>query len=109
MNLTLDVYKIILENILLTELLRYFIKENLKKISIPYGYSHIGGLYLLKNNIFYHCSDFYNEDTGHPICRNIDDLNIDSSLLNNHGYLKFGEDNLSKCQKDKKMRKIGFE
>ena len=108
-NLVLDNYKMISGDILLTEIIRYFIKENLKKISIPYGYSHIGGLYLLKNNIFYHCSDFYNEDTGHPICRNIDALNIDFSTLNNHGYLKFGDDNLSKCQKDKKIRIIGFE
>jgi hypothetical protein len=47
----------------------------------PYGYCHIGGLYYLIDDKFYQCSDFYNEDTGHPICNNWEYDNI-SSIIN---------------------------
>ena len=69
---------------------------------ISYGASHIGGLYFLKNEIFYHCKDFYNSKTGHPICRNID-FYLEDSLLKSHGYLNFGEEIISKCQKNRRL------
>ena len=79
----------------------YFLINNLG--FTDFGYCHIGGLYLLKDKIFYHCSDFYNEETGHPICRNIDPRDIKQKLkiIEYHGYLNLGEDVMSKCQKDK--------
>ena len=68
------------------------------------GYCHIGGLYVLKDNKFYHCADFYNEETNHPICKNYEIDSIEDVDLNNHGYLKYGESFVNKCQKDKKFK-----
>ena len=76
----------------------------IKKFNLAdFGYCHIGGLYLLKDKKFYHCFDFYNEETGHPICRNIDlsDIKQKDKILEYHGYLDLGEDVMKKCQKDK--------
>ena len=71
----------------------------------PYGYCHIGGLYILIDDKFYQCNDFYNQQTGHPICDNwefetIYDL---KNILDNHSYLRLGENLVGKCQKDKKF------
>ena len=68
------------------------------------GYCHIGGLYVLKDNKFYHCADFYNEETNHPICKNYEIDSIEDVDLKNHGYLKYGESFVNKCQKDKKFK-----
>ena len=69
----------------------------------PYGYCHIGGLYLLTDDTFYECSDFYNEETGHPICNNweYDTIYDIKNIFDNHGYIKFGDSLLGKCQKGK--------
>ena len=69
----------------------------------PYGYCHIGGLYLLADDIFYECSDFYNEETRHPICNNweYDTIYDIKNIFDSHGYIKFGESLLGKCQKGK--------
>ena len=75
---------------------------------MPKEYCHIGGLYILIDNIFYECKDFYNEDTGHPICRNweydnVYEIDNPIDILNKHGYLREGEGLLNKCQ-NKKFR-----
>ena len=75
---------------------------------MPKEYCHIGGLYILIDNIFYECKDFYNEDTGHPICRNweydnVYEIDNPIDILNKHGYLREGEGILNKCQ-NKKFR-----
>ena len=69
----------------------------------PHDYCHIGGLYYLIDDKFYQCSDFYNEETGHPICNNWEYENIYDikNIFDNHGYLKFGEELIGKCQKGK--------
>ena len=71
----------------------------------PHGYCHIGGLYLLIDNKFYQCEDFYNDQTGHPICDNWEYEAIFDfkNMLDNHSYLRFGENLMGKCQKDKKF------
>ena len=69
----------------------------------PHGYCHIGGLYFLNNDKFYQCADFYNEETGHPICNNweYDSIYDIKDILDSHGYLNFGEGLIKKCQKGK--------
>ena len=58
---------------------------------LPYGYCHIGGLYLMnrKSDKFYHCKDFYNEDTSSPFCNNNEiSLKLEQiRFLSNHHYL----------------------
>ena len=86
----------------------YFVFGILLKLNIfpfPSGYCHIGGLYLLIDDKFYQCNDFYNQQTNHPICDNwefetIYDL---KNILDNHSYLRLGESLIGKCQKDKKF------
>ena len=84
-----------------------YINDLIKKINPVYGYCHIGGLYLLMDNKFYHCADFFNEETNHPICKNYE-INsigdIGDYSIDNHGYLRYGEDVYKLCQKDKKGR-----
>lgn len=89
-----------------------YINDLIKKINPVYGYCHIGGLYLLMDNKFYHCADFFNEETNHPICKNYE-INsigdIGDYSIDNHGYLRYGEDVYKLCQKDKKFRfDIGY-
>ena len=69
----------------------------------PYGYCHVGGLYYLIDDKFYQCADFYNEETGHPICNNweYDNIYDIKNIFDSHGYLKFGEELTGKCQKGK--------
>ena len=100
------------ENFLIySNIVKILEKEFISKIDIKigFGYCHIGGLYVLNNNKFYQCSDFYNEETGHPICNNEYKNIIKKNgnleyILKNHGYLNIGEDLLSKCQKRKKFK-----
>jgi hypothetical protein len=75
-----------LDQILQTIVARYISEK------LPYDYCHIGGLYVMnkKSDKFYHCKDFYNEDTNSPFCKNFEiTLNIDSpnAFLTNHHYL----------------------
>lgn len=64
-------------------------------------YCHIGGLYILNEKTFYQCADLYNEENAHPICHNSDYNEVPRNflkVLDYHGYLKYGEDLLKKCQ-----------
>ena len=86
---------------ILQPLIKTIALKIISKINTTVGYCHIGGLYLLKDNRFYHCSDFYNEDTGHPICRN---LGLDKKIsfdFKYHNYLNVKDEILRKCQNDK--------
>jgi len=72
---------------------------------VQYDYCHIGGLYLLKDTTFYHCSDFYNEETGHPICRNLalSDIKQFDRIFEYHNYLNLADNIMNKCQKNKHL------
>ena len=87
-------------------------------------YTHIGGLYVLKtdndyddlnkdkniNYKLYHCKDFYDENTGHKICKNNDILYMIKDInMIYHNYLALHGDQsnmLSNCQKNKNLQII---
>ena len=57
----------------------------------------------------YHCTDFYNENTKHSICKNNDLINSLSQKdpLDYHSYIFVSKTGmLQNCQKDKKMEII---
>ena len=76
----------------------------------PYGYSHIGGLYVLneESNKFYHCKDFYNQDIKSPYCNNwgikFGHLHNIPQYLKNHHYLTMNQRPMERCQENKDIR-----
>ena len=101
--------------------------KDLEKITLNFfnkysHYSHIGGLYMIKDskpdkkyeNKIYHCADFFNNNTSHSICYN--NLfskafyNLDITL-ENHNYLILEKDNISTGCQNKELtwfpKKIG--
>lgn len=75
---------------------------------IPYGYCHIGGLYVIneKVNKIYHCKDIYNQEITSPICKNKDTsyLTLDTTL--NPVYFTGTQDPFERCQN--KFEKVLF-
>ena len=75
--------------------------EALSKI-IPYGYCHIGGLYVINkdSNRFYHCKDIFNEDVDSPYCKNQDAFGriLAINLLKNNNYLTDSINPIKGCQ-----------
>ena len=85
-NYVIGTLKYWLYQILQTIVARYISEK------LPYDYCHIGGLYVMnkKSDKFYHCKDFYNEDTSSPFCKNFEiTIKIDypNAFLTNHHYL----------------------
>ena len=85
-NYNIGTLKYWLYQILQTIVARYISEK------LPYDYCHIGGLYVMnkKSDKFYHCKDFYNEDTSSPFCKNFEiTIKIDypNAFLTNHHYL----------------------
>jgi len=91
------------------ELIKNFITEKLIPL-YPYGYCHIGGLYVLneESNKFYHCKDIYNEDIKSTICKNwgIELLKVHHipKYLSNHHYLTMDQRPMERCQESKDIR-----
>ena len=100
MKLVPKVFRIAREEDLVTRII--------SEIDNTYGYCHIGGLYLLKDSKFYQSSDFYDEDTGNPICRNLGFDDAFSFDIKNHGYLNVGKKVIEKYQEDKKFKIFKF-
>ena len=69
--------------------------NNEKKVNY---YCHIGGLYVLNDDIIYQCKDYYNEEINHPICEIKIKNGFSLNFLDNHGYLNFAEKLSSKCK-----------
>ena len=99
-------YKIIASRHLSLLIIGYALHDLLKDNS---HYSHTGGLYMIKDskpdnkyeNKIYHCVDFFNDNTGHSICKNHELKNINSP--ENHNYIILDKDDiLTGCQ-NKKM------
>jgi len=76
----------------------------------PYGYCHIGGLYVLneESNKFYHCKDIYNQDIKSPYCQNwgikFGKVHKIKQYLNNHHYLTMHQRPMERCQESKDIR-----
>mgnify|MGYP002625672995 FL=1 len=79
---------------------------------LPHDYCHIGGFYVLnqESNKFYHCVDFYNEETTNYYCKNweisiskIQTLWIPNSVKSQH-YLTTEQIPRERCQPNKKFR-----
>ena len=105
-----EFFKSILE--ILIDIASLNLEEAKLKYHLNQGYTHIGGLYIIDNNLnkIYRCKDFYNDNTNHFVCKN-KDITLDmlipfQVLLSNHGYTKINQDMLSGCQEGKKMKAI---
>ena len=69
---------------------------------IPYGYCHIGGLYVLNedSNKFYHCKDVYNEEITSPYCKNRDIQygHYDNLVKERNFYFTDRQNPMERCQ-----------
>ena len=79
--------------------------DGLSKI-IPYGYCHIGGLYVIneESNRFYHCKDIFNEEIDSPYCRNREAMArmlLLPNILKNNNYLTKSQKILERCTFEK--------
>ena len=68
-------------------------------------YYHTGGLYVLSENsdIFIHCADFFNEETGHDICKNNEIMSLSQIFSEDLGDVHdmYGDYIMNKCQYNK--------
>ena len=91
------------------QIIKHLINEKLIP-NYPYGYCHIGGLYVLneESNKFYHCKDIYNEDIKSPYCKSwgiaFGKVHNIPQYLNNHHYLTMNQRPMERCQEDKDIR-----
>lgn len=76
-------------------------------------YCHTGGLYVLSENsdLFIHCADFFNEETGHDICKNNEIMSLSQlSQLSfddiGNAHDKYGDYIMDKCQYNKNLEFI---
>ena len=69
---------------------------------IPFGYCHIGGLYVLNEEInkFYHCKDIYNENAvTSPYCKNRDlQYGKDGDIKEENFYFTDKQNPMERCQ-----------
>ena len=88
------------------EVFSFFLKR-IFEVAFPFGYCHIGGLYMIDENrkTFNHCIDFFNKKTNHYLCDNFAELNdnydqmLPDMLLNNRQYFTEKQDIVEKCNK----------
>lgn len=68
---------------------------------ISYGYCHIGGLYVLNEDInkFYHCRDNYNEDISSHYCKNRDFQYLNDHVIKEENfYFTYKQNPIERCQ-----------
>ena len=89
------------------QMFEFLIKYKLKNLV----HTHIGGLYIIDDNKkkIYLCSDFYNENTEHFICKN-NDLNVLTLFkdLVYHNYFIDSQNMLNQCQENKDLHFFVF-
>ena len=87
---------------------KYTIQKLINKI--PFGYCHIGGLYVLNDekNKFYHCKDVFNENIISPLCKNWEvkfgHLHDLPRYFNNHNYFTSRQRPMDRCQENKILK-----
>ena len=84
----------------LTENILTEITDQLSSL-IPYGYCHIGGQYVVNEDInkFYHCKDNYNEDISSRYCKNRDlQYGKDNDIKEENFYFTYRQNPMERCQ-----------
>lgn len=94
------------------KILEFLKEQTIQKIidGIPFGYCHIGGLYVLneEKNKFFHCKDFFNDNIMSPFCKNWEvkfgHLHDLPKYINNHNYFTNNQRLMERCQENKNLR-----
>ena len=95
--------------------INFLIKKYYSNQSKCSKYCHTGGLYVLSENsdLFIHCADFFNKETGHNICKNNEIMSLSQlsklsadEIGNIHD--KYGDYIMDKCQYNKNLEFINI-